>query len=74
MVLFVLGHSGQRTSVKCAEASWNYKGYTVHLKSPAVLFCFVLFVCFLFVFVLFFVCVCVIFDCLFVFCLFFFCD
>ena len=29
--------SGQRTSVKCAEAAWNYKaGGVVHLKSPAV--------------------------------------
>ena len=38
MVRFVLGHSGQRTSVKCAEAVWNYKaGGIVHLKSPAVL-------------------------------------
>ena len=36
MVWFVLGHSGQRTSVKCAEAAWNYKaGGIVHLKSPA---------------------------------------
>ena len=44
-----LGHSGQRTSVKCAEATCNYKGGVVHLKSPA-LAC--LFVClFLFVFV-----------------------
>ena len=34
---FVLGHSGQRKSVKCAEAAWNYKaGGIVHLKSPAV--------------------------------------
>ena len=39
MVWFVLGHSGQRTSVKCAEATWNYKsGGVVHLKSPAVFF------------------------------------
>ena len=38
MVWFVLGHSGQRTSVKCAEATWNYKaGGIVHLKSPALL-------------------------------------
>ena len=30
----VVGHSGQRTSVKCAEAAWNYKaGGIVHLKS-----------------------------------------
>ena len=37
MVWFILGHSGQRTSVKCAEAEWNYKaGGIVHLKSPAV--------------------------------------
>ena len=36
MVWFVLGHSGQRTSVKCAEVAWNYKaGGIVHLKSPA---------------------------------------
>ena len=36
----VLGHSGQRTSVKCAEATWNYKtGGIVHLKSPAFFFC-----------------------------------
>ena len=33
MVWFVLGHSGQRTSVKCAEAAWNYKaGGIVHLR------------------------------------------
>ena len=33
------GHSGQRTSVKCAEATWNYKaGGIVHLKSPAIFF------------------------------------
>ena len=37
MVWFTLGHSGQRTSVKCAEAMWNYKaGGKVHLKPPAV--------------------------------------
>ena len=41
MVWFVLGHSGQRTSVKCAEAAWNYKaGGIVHLKSPAFFFFF----------------------------------
>ena len=40
MVWFVLGHSGQRTSVKCAEATWNYKaGGIMHWKSPAVFFC-----------------------------------
>ena len=40
MVWFVLGHSGQRTSsVKCAEAAWNYKVFLF-------CFCFVLF-CFL---------------------------
>ena len=40
MVWFVLGHSGQRTSVKCAEAAWNYKsGGVVHLKSSAVFVC-----------------------------------
>ena len=34
-----LGHSCQRTSVKCAEAGWNYKaGGVVHLKSPVVFF------------------------------------
>ena len=33
---FTLSHSGQRTSVKCAEAAWNYKSRgVVHLKSPA---------------------------------------
>ena len=45
MEWYVLGQSGQRTSVKCAEAVWNYKsGGIGHLKSPAAfLFCFVLF-------------------------------
>ena len=39
MVWFVLGHSGQGTSVKCAEAAWNYKsGGVVHLKSPVGFF------------------------------------
>ena len=39
LVWFVLGHSGQRTSVKCAEAAWNNKvGGKVHLKSPAFFF------------------------------------
>ena len=42
-MVWSLGHCGQRTSVKCAEAAWNYKaGGIVHLKSPAF-FCFVLF-------------------------------
>ena len=51
MVWFVLGHSGQRTSVKCAEAAWNYKsGGVVHLKSPAGFVCVCVWVC---------VCVCV---------------
>ena len=36
MVWFVLGHIGQRTTVKCAEAMWNYKSVgIVHLKSSA---------------------------------------
>ena len=39
---FVLGHSGQRTPVKCAEAAWYYKVRgMVHLKSPAFGFVFV---------------------------------
>ena len=39
MVWFTLGHSGQRTYVKCAEAAWNNKGGgVVHLKSPAFFF------------------------------------
>ena len=39
MVWFVLGYSGQRTSVKYAEAAWNYKaGGIVHLISPAFFF------------------------------------
>ena len=38
MVWFTLGHSGQRTFVKCAEALWNNKaGGVVRLKSPAFL-------------------------------------
>ena len=42
MVWFVLGHSGQRTSVKCAETLWNYKlfkvrGHIVHLKVLSVI-------------------------------------
>ena len=37
----VLGHSGQRTSVKCVEAAWsNRAGGIVHLKSPAFFFFF----------------------------------
>ena len=44
MVWFVLGHSGQGTCVKCAEAAWNYKaGGIVHLKSPAFFFSFFFF-------------------------------
>ena len=39
MIWFILGHSGQRTSVKCAEAAWNNKaGGAVHLKSLAFFF------------------------------------
>ena len=39
MVWFPLDHSGQQTSVKCAEAAWNYKaGGVVHLKSHFPLF------------------------------------
>ena len=57
---FVLGQGGQRTSVKCAEAAWNYKaGGIVHLKSPAFfVFVFVcLFICLFWVFFVFvFVC------------------
>ena len=37
--MVTLGHSGQQTSVKCAEAVWNDKAVgVVHLKSPAFLF------------------------------------
>ena len=43
---FVLGHSGQQTSVKCVEATWNYKsGGVVHLKPPAYFFLLSLFNC-----------------------------
>ena len=46
MAWFVLGQSGQRTSVKCAEAAWNYKaGAIVHLKSPAFFFHMLLTMC-----------------------------
>ena len=39
-----LGQSGQRTSVKCADATWNYKaGGIVNLKSPAFFFFFFFF-------------------------------
>ena len=39
MVWFTLGHSGQRTSVKCTEATWNNKaGGVVYLKSPSLFF------------------------------------
>ena len=39
MIWFSLDHSGQRTSVECAEAAWNNKaGGVVHLESPAVFF------------------------------------
>ena len=39
MIWFTLGHSGQRTILKSAEAAWNYKaGRVMHLKSPAVFF------------------------------------
>ena len=34
--MIYFGHSGQRTSVKCAEAVWNNKARgVVHLQSPA---------------------------------------
>ena len=78
-------YSGQRTSVKYAEASWNYKcGGVVHLKSPAfvfvlfcfcfVLFCFVLFCFVLFCFVLFcFVLFCFVLFCFVLFCFVLFC-
>ena len=40
-----LGHSGQGTSLKCAEAAWNYEtGGVVHLKSSAFFFLFFLFI------------------------------
>ena len=39
LIMVVLGHSGQRTSVKLAEAAWNYKVKSVvHLKLPAFFF------------------------------------
>ena len=38
-VWFVLGYSGQQTSVKYAEATWNYKsGGIVHLPIIGLLF------------------------------------
>ena len=40
MVWFVFGHSGQRTSVKCAEAAWNYK---VRGRSALKITCFFFF-------------------------------
>ena len=37
--MVTMGYSGQQTSLKCAEAAWNYKaGGVVPLKSPAFFF------------------------------------